>query len=555
MAVAVLVFAGSWTPPAHAVSTAPVGDGVRIRMSDGIVLVADVAIPAGDGRHPVILQYTPYGRLNYDTTYVTHGYVHLNVDARGTGRSGGVNCIVCEREQRDVVELVEWASHQPWSTGAVGMTGGSYAAFIQLLAAAKKPPALKAIVPRVSYTDLYRDGWYQNGLFNYSIVTAFGIAQPVLSGTGAPRDPLLLPNLADRPSNPVPYLLARQHPLDDRFYQERAIYNRFNKIRVPTLFIGGWFDMFVAGMIRNFDGVASKHKRLIMGPWTHHRAGGIPEFFPEPYPEVHLPTPDPILAWFDRFLKGLRNGVERGPAVLSYDIGTNAWTPSDRWPPRGSRLIERHLSAEPSGSISSLNDGSLVAAPAVGADASPDRYLYDPTVGVAQVTSANNAVFVGPYRRNDQRLDEARALTYTTPVLSSPLALRGPMELVMSAATTAKDTDWVVKVSDVQPDGTSLLISSGFVRASQRAVDERRSRPGAPWLLNTRADPVPRGEPVQYRVPLDPVGVTLAAGHRLRVAISSADPTVHEPLLQPAWNTVHHSGTRPSFLRMSVVVR
>jgi hypothetical protein len=125
------------------------------------------------------------------------------------------------------------------------------------------------------------------------------------------------------------------------------------------------------------------------------------------------------------------------------------------------------------------------------------------------------------------------------------------MELDMWATTTGGDTDWVVKVSDVQPDGTSLLLSAGFVRASHRTVDERMSTRGAPWLLNTSAAPVPAGVPLSYRIPLAPVGITLPVGHRLRVAIYSADPAVHEPLLEPATNTVLHDGAHPAVLRLT----
>jgi putative CocE/NonD family hydrolase len=529
----------------------------HIRMSDGADMVGDVNIPEGAGPFPVIVMDSPYGRLTSSTEYVDDGYVQLNVDIRGTGRSGGVNCLMCDREQQDVYEIVEWAARQPWSDSNVGMMGGSYLAFVQLLGAAKQPPHLKAIVPRVSYADLYRDGWYQNGLFDWAVSSSFTSFQPVASVTGGSADPAYPAAEAHRGGNPVPFEVARSHPLDGRYYRERAIYDKYDRITAPALFIGGWFDMFLDGMVRNFNGVASTDKRLILGPWTHHRAGGLGEIAPEPYPDVHLPTPDPILAWFDRYLKGRDNGVDRRPRVEYYDLGTDAWRTSASWPPAGSRLHRLHLSGEPSGTLGTPHDGSLAAAvqatsvPFPSAAAKPDTYVYDPTIGAAHVTSADSATFLTPFRRNDERVDEGRGVTYTSPELPASKRFSGPLELDLWAKTTGRDTDWVARLCDVAPDGSSLVLSSGYVRASHRAVDWSRSRPGLPWLKNTRVDAVPAGTAVRYRIPMSPVGLTLPVGHRLRLAVYSADTTVHEPLAEPATNTLLHDSEHPSVLLIS----
>jgi putative CocE/NonD family hydrolase len=381
-------------------------------MSDGAEMVGDVYVPEGRGPFPVILMNSPYGRATASQEYVSHGYVQLNVDVRGTGRSGGVNCLVCEREQLDVYELVEWAARQPWADGNVGMMGGSYLAFLQLLGAAKKPPSLKAIVPRVPYSDLYRDDYNQNGLFNHAVAASFSSFQPVAGATGTSADPSLLPLLLNRPQNPVFHEVLRRHPFDDAFYRERSIYNKYKAITVPALFIGGWFDIFTQGTTRNFNGVASADTRLIMGPWTHHRGGGFGETSPEPYPDVYLPSPDPILAWFDHYLKGREDRLKDTPRVQYYDVGTQRWVGSRTWPPQRTRLRDLYLSGAPSGSIASLQDGSLTSEPPFRAPASdPDSYMYDPSTGIAQVTSRDSATFLMPFRRNDERIDELRPVT------------------------------------------------------------------------------------------------------------------------------------------------
>jgi uncharacterized protein len=525
----------------------------RIRMSDGVDLVADVHVPDGGARFPVIVMISPYGRLTPSTEYLDDGYAHVNVDVRGTGRSGGVNCLMCDREQQDVYEVVEWAAAQPWSTGRIGMMGGSYLAFLQLLGAAKQPPSLRAIVPRVAYDDLYRDDYWQNGMFNHIVAASFSGFQPAASITGGTLEPALLPVQLNRSSNPVWMTEVRQRPFDGDFYGERSVYPKYDAIDIPALFVGGWFDIFIGGTIENFNGIASNSKRLIIGPWTHHRAGGFGETSPEPYPDVHLPGPDPILEWFDHHLKGIDNGADDAPRVQYYDLGTDTWQTADTWPPAGAELTDLYLSGAPSGSLPALHDGSLVPdPPADGIGAGAETYTYDPSSGLAQATSADGATFLAPFRRNDQRVDEIRGVTYTTPPLGQPVSLAGPIELELWASTTARDADWVVKVSHVQPDGTSLWLSAGYVRATHRAVDQARSRPGQPWLRNTAADAVPHTEPVLYRIPIDPLGVTLAPGDRLRIAVYSADPLVHEPLTEPAVNSILHDGDHPSRLRLTM---
>lgn len=155
---------------------------------------------------------------------------------------------------------------------------------------------------------------------------------------------------------------------------------------------------------------------------------------------------------------------------------------------------------------------------------------------------------LSPHARLDQRPDEARALTYTTPAVEEPLALAGPSELHFWGMTTASDTDWVVKLADVAPDGSSTLLTSSYLRASHRTWDDARSVPGAPWISNEEPAPVPSGKILEYRVDIWDIAHTLQPGHRLRMNISSADTPNHEPLAEPALNAVFHDQHYPSEL-------
>jgi predicted acyl esterase len=520
---------------------------VSIKMSDGVHLVGDVLTPDEGKRFPVLLNMTPYGPATYFDIYRDQGYAHVNVDIRGTGRSGGTLCIFCKREQRDVYDVVEWIARQKWSNGNVGMFGGSYQGITPLMGAAQQPPHLKAIVPAVVLADAYRDIVWHNGVYNANFVAQWTALQFALGLTGAGPTS----DLSSRPQQRLA-VESRTTPWDGPFYKERSLYTKFDRIEVPTLLLGGWFDGFSRGTIRDYQGIASKHKRLIMSPCTHKGCGGPFDPASEYSSDADPPgLKDPVLAWMDRFLKRKDNGVETGPPVLFYDLGAMKWVASDEWPPRGARLEPFYLSGAPAGSGPSQNDGSLVRS-VPQTDDVEDRYVYDPTVGLTETLSKWGTVAATPHARTDNRPDEARSLTYTTEALKRPLALAGPIELHFWGITTASDTDWIVKVTDMAPDNSTKLITSGYVRASHRKWDEKLSRPGLPWLPNEEPAPVPAGKPLEYRIDIWDIAHTVKKGHRLRITISSSDTPNHEPLPEPALNAVLHSRDYPSRLLITV---
>lgn len=516
-------------------------------MSDGVVLSAEVLLPTEGKRFPVLLNMTPYGPATYFSTYLAEGYAHVNVDIRGTGGSGGALCIFCEREQQDVYEVVEWAARQEWSNGKVGMYGGSYQGITPILGAAKQPPHLEAIVPAVTYADAYRDIVWHNGMYNLDFVAQWLAAQTTLSMTGTSPT-------TDVPARTEQRLVteSRLQPWDSAFYKERSVNTKYDKIKVPVLHLGGWFDGFARGPLDNFNGVASKHNRLIMAPCTHKGCGAPFDPGSEYAADAAAPGPDDVvLAWMDHFLKGKDNGIEDGPPVLYYDIGSSKWLSDETWPPRGSRLKTFYLSGASSGSTAGAFDGSLVDN-AVDDQDIEDHYVYDPTVGLAETFSKWGTVALSPHYRADQRADGVRSLSYTTEAMKEHMSLAGPMELNFWGATTAEDTDWIVKVSDVAPGGEAKLISSGYVRASHRRWDPKRSVPGRPWLPNSGPASVPAGKPLEYRVDVWDIAHTVKEGHRLRISIASADFPNHEPLPNPALNYLFHSAAYPSKLLLTV---
>lgn len=549
----IVLLVSALVPPAaaHVSSNEPaavVDAAAPIPMSDGVHLNAEILLPEEGSKFPVLLNMTPYGPATYFSTYLDHGYAHVNVDIRGTGGSGGALCIFCDREQQDVYDVVEWVARQKWSNGKVGMYGGSYQGITPILGASKQPPHLEAIVPAVTYADAYRDIVWHNGIYNIDFVAQWLTAQTALSMSGTTPS-------SDLPARANQRIVteSRLQPWDGAFYRERSVNTKYDSIKVPILSLGGWFDGFSRGTLDNFRGVASKHNRLIMLPCTHKGCGGPFDPASEYVEDASAPGPKDIyLAWFDHFLKGKDNGIEDGPAVTYYDIGSKQWLTDKTWPPSGSHLKTFYLSGAPSGSLVGVSDGSLVDRPVDDQDVE-DHYVYDPTVGVGETFSKWGTVALSPHYRADERVDEARSLSYTTGELKKPLSLAGPMELHFWGATTAADTDWIVKVTDVAPDGSSKLISSGYVRASHRAWDPDRSRPGRPWLPNTHPSPVPSGKELEYRIDIWDIAATIGKGHRLRISVASNDFPNHEPLTEPALNYLFHNGAFPS--RLIVTVR
>src|SRR4051812_21541863 len=174
--------------PAAAATQTKLAD-VTIPASDGVDLVGDVYLP-GDGKakYPAVIDMEPYGRSG-STEYVDHGYARINTDVRGTGKSGGALCLLCQREQQDVYDVVEWAARQPWSNGKVALYGYSYSAITSLLGAALRPPHLSAVVVGHPPTDPYRDVVWQNGLYNQSFIAGWFAGQTATQAVGLGNQP------------------------------------------------------------------------------------------------------------------------------------------------------------------------------------------------------------------------------------------------------------------------------------------------------------------------------------------------------------------------------
>ncbi len=527
---------------------------VTIVASDGVNLVGDVYLPgAGTRRYPAVIDMEPYGRST-STDYVPQGYARVNTDVRGSGMSGGALCLLCRREQQDVYDVVEWVARQPWSNGHVALYGYSYSAITALLGAALEPPHLDAVVVGHPPTDPYRDVIWQNGLYDQGFVNQWFAGQTAAQSIGIGYQPQIL----DRAQQQFA-VETRLIPYDGPVYYERSVLAKVNRIKVPVYVFTGWEDMYSRGDMWLIDSLRTP-SLLVIDASTHHgtgEAGEIGAPYGGPLAEQlktagalsGSPPPGEDIAWLNRWVKGLHNGVDRKPRVRYFDLGDKTWHAVRSWRSADTHLTRLYLSARHSGSAPlSPNDGTLQRTNPIGRDSYQDWYVYNPTAGVSVPAGKDGPDGFLPYAPLDQRLDEPQGLTYTTPILNKPLRLAGPSEFRFWAVTEASDMAWVARLEDVAPDGATSLITQGWLRASFRYVDPVRSRPGDPYLPDSRDSPVEVGATTEYRMDIWDTAYTVLPGHRLRLWLSSSDTPTHEPLDVAGRNLIFHDAAYPSQL-------
>ena len=546
-----------------------VTEDARIRMGDGVELAATIGLPSKDGakrapgRFPVVVSLTPYGKdLTSPNAYlVTRGYAVAVVDIRGAGASGGdlsANYF-SPREQRDGYETVEWLARQPWSTGKVGMFGGSYLGITQYLTATMQPPHLAAIVPDVALGDLYRDATYHGGTLSQFFGAQYLAVQggPGL-GSGLNRPDqypgILETKLTQAQGKPIAFDYVA-HNTDDTFYRERSPIHRASKIKVPVLIHDGWFDGFIRGaseMWRELSARKGVETRLWVDP-TPHKGARSTQYNPSGYQAAALGDFSAArLEFFDRHLKGFR--TPNRPRVHVFRMGDDRYLDGRSWPPAGVRYTRYFASAA----------GLTTKRPA----ASTGTYAVNPADGWTTTLSRHGNMAVSAYQPLDQSYERAAGLVWQTPALTKPVSICGPIAVDLSAASTATQTSWVVRVSDVDGAGAATFLSEGYLRASHRALDAGRSRPERPYHPHVKPTPITPGQVTAYAIEVWPTCIQFGAGHRIQVQLTSTDFPNHAPgtvrvdkdhpdrlevvVDPPAVQTVQYGGPRPTSVLLPI---
>jgi predicted acyl esterase len=471
-------------------------------MADGIRLAATLYLPAGAEPAPAILEALPYRKddltAGYRPEYVRlrddYGYAVIRVDVRGTGSSEGIATDEYPaQEQKDLGEVIAWVAAQSWCTGAVGMYGTSYSGFNSLHLAATRPPALKAIIAIYASDDRYTDDvHYMGGLLKALDLVDYPLYMVAMNGLPP------VPGLAgekwrevwrDRLNQTEPWLLRwLEEQRDGAYWRQGSVRPGYDRIQAATMLVGGWADGYRNNTFRTVEALeaAGVPHRLLLGPWGHAATNTA-----LPGPRIDL-VPE-MVRWWDRWLRGTDNGIDREPPITVFarrssppepdlSVVAGEWRNEPGWP------LDRVTD-----DVRSLGDGERV-------------YAVIPDTGTAAwISCAGHLPWGQPL---DQRFDDAQSLTWEW--AADDLELLGHPSLTARVSSDVTVATLSVRLCDVFPDGRSTLVTRGVLNLTHRGGHEQ-------------PEPMPIGEPVDVAVELEATSWTFDPGHRLRLAISGAD--------------------------------
>ena len=503
-----------------------------IPMPDGVALAATLYMPADlrpGERVPALLEYLPYrkdddeaiGDYGDHAYFARHGYVGVRVDIRGFGNSGGTPPPreYSAQEQTDGERIIAWLARQPWSNGNVGMLGISWGGFNSIQMAMRGPPALKAIIAIDATEALFtEDVHYMDGILH---ADEFEVAMDLDQGrSGGPDFPLDDDTLAKRMDSPPWSLEYFRHQRDGAFWH--APVRGLEDIHIPCFLIGGLEDGYRNSIVRMLEHVPAPVHALV-GPWNHDT----------PNESVYGPRiewRDQAVRWFDHWLKGIDNGVERDPRLIIYQQHSHPpgaqpqdvpgeWR-AESWPPAGLKSVTWFLSA----------DHRLSGTPGT---AAIDRLRYVPSAG-AEVG------FWWGELLGDQRPADAYSLIYDSEPLEREVSMLGRAHVELLASSDAPLADWFVRLEDLAPDGRVTAITGAGLNGAQR-----RSLEHPEALVAGK----------EYRLQLDLYlsSWTWEPGHRIRIAVSNAQWPMLWPTPYPMTTTLRAGAAEGSRIVLPIV--
>jgi uncharacterized protein len=508
-----------------------VENDVVVPMRDGVRLRADIYRPDREPPVPAILNRTCYDRsfaltppaaLDPDLA-VEAGLALVCQDVRGQFSSDG-EFYPLSNEAHDGYDTVQWVADQPWCSGEVAMAGRSYSGATQWLAAAQRPSSLVAICP-VAAGNRFHDGWvYQGGAFQLGFNlfwTQLMTAPRMKSSLGEQfrQLPIADPPLLRNNEAARFYRDWLAHPTNDEYWRSISIDRSHERVEVPAFNIGGWYDLLLKGTLENYRRMraaggserARSRTRLLIGPWAHGTTyGAYPDHrFPEFAGEDRIDLAALQIAFFGEQFSGSERAAVPDRPVRIFVMGANRWREEADWPLQ--RAQEQRWFLHSDGDAGG-GGGELSPEPPAGEP--PDSYVYDPNDpaptlgGPTSLPAAMMRTNSGPMdqRRLEERPD---VLTYSSAPLAEPLEVTGPLTVVLFAATSARDTDFVAKLTDVAPDGVSRILAEGILRA--------RYREGFQTAIVLEPERV-----YEYHIDLVATSNVFLPGHCIRVLITSS---------------------------------
>lgn len=471
-----------------------------IPMSDGRKLAADIYIPSGMSSGPVILIQTPYNRqlmrltglpLGVGMNLNSSNYIYVVTDWRGFYGSRTAAYLGSPDRGADGYSTVEWIASQSWSDGKVGTWGPSALGKVQYQTAKTKPPHLVCICPVVGAPQFEYQEYFPNGVIRTEYVEQLDALGYGLS-TG-----------------------LMQHPYYDNYWTVAESANNYPQdIQVPALMIGGWYDHNINLMLDFYKSIRTsspvnvrdKHK-LLMGPWVHGGHGAVKVGSSTQgqlsYPNALNDNDTFALRFFDFYLRNVQNSWEQTPAVTYYTLGENKWKTAQNWPPVST--LNKNMYLNKAGAL----DYSLP-----GSTTDTACYTYDPqnpsmTIGGCTL---RNDLLQGPYDQSVLVEGKQGVLSFSTPVLTEPLLINGQVTVSLKVSSDRTDTDFDIRMTDVYPDGKSMLINDEAFRM--------RFRNGFTKALESFMTP---GNVYTCNIQLPYTCISIQPGHRLRIIVSSSN--------------------------------
>lgn len=508
-----------------------------VEMRDGVRLATTVYMPDGEGPWPVVLSRTPYnkaGFVNRSSEFTDNGFAFVAQDCRGRYLSEG-EYVPFTTDMEDGYDTVEWVAAQEFCDGKVGMTGGSALGITSNLAAAADPPHLVAAYVVVAPQSLFSESRFMGGVFKEAHAGGWMRSQGV----------------------PEQITEMKKRVLMDEEWQRTDLVHHLHNIDIPIYNVAGWYDIFVEGGLKNFMYLQNEgregargNQKILIGPFGHGELSGGLEY-PDDGGGLRGDGQE-VIRWFDYWLKGIDNGIMDEPPVQYYMMAhamageasdKNRWVETDAWPP------------ESTPTKFYLHDGLELSTEPPEVEEAHTDYIADPADPVPTHGGQNLRLAKGPM---DQRPigDRPDYLRFESKKLKEDVVIAGKVDMELYAATDGFDTDFMVKLVDVYPDGYEAIVLDCPLRARYR--NGRESRDDVEMLAP--------GRPEKMHIDLWSTAITFEKGHRIAVHISSSNyprfevnPNTGDPpgmLIQPpriAHNTIYHDAERPTSITLPVI--
>jgi len=525
-----------------------------IPMRDTVRLATDLYFPGGEGPFPVILIRTPYKKEMCEIDgfyYARRGYVTAIQDVRGRFASEG-EWEPMVNEGDDGFDTIGWLAAQDWSSGKVGMIGGSYLGMVQLLAATRKPPNLVTIVPNVPPPDPFFNIPYEYGAF--FTFGALWWSEVVESEATADLSMKKFHDISRRDYEktldhlPVIDLDKKifgrenaywrrwiEHNVNDDYWARANYLDRMKDVEIPVFLQSGWFDG---------DGIGSKlaylalkeskspFVKLVLGPWGHTDQASNASTGRDMGKEAEIDLQGMYDRWFDTWLKGEDNGILDEPLVQMYAIQSKMWMTGDTYPLPGTEFRKLYISSE-KGANSLRGDGKLIWFEPVGGR-EYDAYTYNPGDPTPAWQFRAKKSGKASYERITRRRKDI--LVYKSEPFAAPVTIAGPMSFKLYASTSARDTDWFVNVIAISEKDAPIPLGNPWGRGVIRA--RFRNSTHKPELLEP--DNI-----YEYTIDLWHTGITLEPGWTLQVEITSA----YFPFFSRNLNTGGHNEMETDYIK------